>query len=667
MSDWQSFILRRFVPGVARVTAVSDADGLLRDPGVFRAIEERGFSVVQFEDSISFRYDYETRFRARWDAGEAIEMVVVFKPGELEFETLPADVLARAHQLSFTLRDVFPRLSYGVVSQLETVHFEALFRAQTQYASHPLGEELTKDFVLQHVFSIVPSIITRESDLLRMLCQKHYGKVAVPEIPEAYLVSVLSRRGVFQSWPLQLLIRDRAAFLEFLDERWPLFVRETIGGTSTVKEEPEKLKYPGPALLPFQHDDVRVFIDNLFEDGILTPVSWDWNKVLSETWIRVGLIGKREENIDLRFDELGKHLLKSCPDKSASPQEWTAFAYRYAQANLLWKQISQPTREKYQQEFPRIRSFVNEQFSAWLACGYAGLFNYPAVTPLMVHHLPGYMAHRLEKGDAQRIVFILIDGLAIEQWLAIRDELRKHGVAGNIEESAVFAWVPSITPISRQAAFSGKIPRYFAESITQTNRDEIRWRQFWSDRGMISVQVGFVAVPGDVGDVSALDALDLSQLRVLAITLFKVDKIMHGMQLGSAGMIGQVRSWIEEGFLRSLLARLTSSAFEVLISSDHGNVEAVGMGVPQEGVLSDKRGQRCRIYPEEVLRQTSLAENAGSQAWEHTGLPENLHTLLSPYGQAFVQKGARIVCHGGASLEEVVVPFVRLPCQTAPR
>jgi hypothetical protein len=110
------------------------------------------------------------------------------------------------------------------VSLLVTVHFEALFRAQTQYASHPLGEELTKDFVLQHVFSIVPSIITKESDLLRMLCQKHYGKVAVPEILEAYLVLVLSHRGVFQSWPLQLLIRDRAAFLEFLDKRWPVFV-----------------------------------------------------------------------------------------------------------------------------------------------------------------------------------------------------------------------------------------------------------------------------------------------------------------------------------------------------------------------------------------------------------------------------------------------------------
>jgi hypothetical protein len=98
----------------------------------------------------------------------------------------------------------------------------------------------------------------------------------------------------------------------------------------------------------------------------------------------------------------------------------------------------------------------------------------------------------------------------------------------------------------------------------------------------------------------------------------------------------------------------------VLISSDHGNVEAVGMGMPREGVLSDTSGQRCRIYPEGVLRQMSLAENAGSQAWEHTGLPENLHAMLSPYGQAFVHKGARIVCHGGASLEGAHLRFVKI-------
>ena len=80
MSNWRDDIVKRFVPKVARVTAVADPDGLLRDPGVAQAIEANGFSILQFEDSVAFRFDYESRFRSRWDAGEEVELVVVFKP-----------------------------------------------------------------------------------------------------------------------------------------------------------------------------------------------------------------------------------------------------------------------------------------------------------------------------------------------------------------------------------------------------------------------------------------------------------------------------------------------------------------------------------------------------------------------------------------------------------
>jgi hypothetical protein len=660
MNDWRGMILKHFVPGVSRVTAVSDADGLLRDPGVFRAIEGRGFSLLQFEDSISFRFDYETRFRPRWDGGEHVELAVVFKPRECEFETLPADVLVQAQRRSFTLKDIFPKLSYGIVSQLETVHFDALHSAQAQYAANPLGDVLTKDFVLQHVFGIVPSIVTKESDLLWTLFQKHYSKINVPKVLDDHLVSVLRQRSLFASWPLETLVRERTAFWEFLDERWPIFVRRTKGGTLVVKEEPPKLKYPGPEVLPFNHNDVRIFVDNLFEDGILTPVSWDWNEALPETWIRVGLSGERSDNLELRFDELGKHLLKSCPDTNAPPQAWLAFAARYAQANLLWTKIGQTVREKYKTQFPQLRGFVNEQFSAWLATGYAGLFNYPAISPLMVHHLPGYMAHRLAKSDAQRLAFLLIDGLAMDQWLAVKEALRELGFAGAFEERALFAWIPSITPISRQAAYAGKIPRYFAESVTQTDRDESRWRQFWSDRGLTSAEVGFLAVRGDAGDESAGAEIVTNRLRVLGVTLFKVDKIMHGMQLGSTGMIGQVQTWIEQGFLKSLLERLMAEGFEIIVSADHGNIEAVGVGSPKEGVLAEKRGERCRIYLETVLRQNGLATIPGAIGWDHTGLPDDFHSLLAPYGKAFTQDGLVVVCHGGASLEEVVIPFVRI-------
>jgi len=661
MSEWREQIVRRFVPKVARVTAVSDPDGLLRDPGVFQAIQRNGFSIVQFEDSVVFRYDYESRFRSKWDAGGDAELVVVFKPGEREFETLPADVLANAQRLAFTLKDIFPKLSYAVVSHLETLYFDALYRAQQLSHSQSHDDAQTRGFILLHVFGIEPAAIKSIPHLLRMLCQRHYTKASLPPMLDDHLVACLQHNDDFREWDFNTLVRNRAAFWEFLNERWPIFVRQSKGGTLKLHDPAPDLKYKGPALLPFGHDDVRIYIDNLFEDGLLTPVEWDWSQAIEKTWIRVGLLGNKAENTDLRFEELGKHLLEKCPDKAATPQDWLAYAYRYAQANVLWTQISPTARDQFHSQFPELRGFVNQQFFDWLSNHYAGLYNYPASSPLMVHHIPGFIAHQLASDPSRRIAFVLVDGLAIDQWLVLKESLKAGGLAGPIEENALFAWIPTVTPISRQAAFAGKIPRYFADTLLRTDRDEARWRQFWADRGLSPAQIGFVSIPGDTADLPAVEDALSAQTRVLGITLYKVDKIMHGMQLGAVGMAGQVRTWAEEGFPLALLNLLREQGFEVFISADHGNTEAAGIGRPQEGVLSDKRGERCRIYSDPTLRKSCLATFPGTQPWDHAGLPENISTLLSPYGKAFTQDGTTLLCHGGPSLEEVCVPFIRIP------
>ena len=667
MNEWREIILKHFVAGSARITAVSDADGLLRDPGIFLRIKERGFSLVQFEDSVSFRFDYETRFRPRWEAGEPTELVVVFKPVEHDFETLPADVLAQARRLSFTLKDVFPKLSYGVVSQLETVYFDALYRAQEQYAASAFGDALTRDFILQHVFQIVPNLVTKDSDLLKLLCQKHYTKMAVPEALDQHLINVLRQHPFLQGWPLEVLVRERKSFWEFLDERWPVFVRATRGATALVQEERPGLRYAGPNLLPFDHADIRVFVDNLFEDGLLTPIPWNWDDAAPKTWIRVGLIGEGAENAQLRFEELLKQLSSSCPDGNSQPRDWIGFAQRYSQARLLWTKIGAIPRTQDHHRFTAFCQRANEEFITWLNTSFASIFNYPVVTPLMVHHVPGFVANRLTKHREKKIALVMCDGLAIEQWLLIKEGLKKRSFRGSFREDALFAWVPSITPVSRQAAYSGKVPRYFANSIHRTDCDEAGWRQFWADRGFNSAEAGFLSMSGDVGDHEALDEIDLSRIRVLGITVMKVDKIMHGMQLGSIGMANQVQTWVEEGFIQDLFERLVAAGFDIALTADHGNVEALGIGVPREGVLSDTQGQRCRVYPEAVLHGKALREIQGSLNWKHSGLPPEYHVLLAPYGKAFALKGQRIICHGGASLEEVMVPFAYLECHSPQR
>jgi hypothetical protein len=98
----------------------------------------------------------------------------------------------------------------------------------------------------------------------------------------------------------------------------------------------------------------------------------------------------------------------------------------------------------------------------------------------------------------------------------------------------------------------------------------------------------------------------------------------------------------------------------VFISADHGNTEAVGIGNPKEGVLSDKGGERCRIYSDPALTKACITKFPETLKWNHDGLPENLTTLLAPPGKAFVKEDSSLICHGGPSLEEVCVPFLRI-------
>jgi len=56
-----------------------------------------------------------------------------------------------------------------------------------------------------------------------------------------------------------------------LQERWPLFLSR-LSSTNQIREDsPEYgLKYPGPDRLPFDHQNIKVYIDNLFLEGKLT-------------------------------------------------------------------------------------------------------------------------------------------------------------------------------------------------------------------------------------------------------------------------------------------------------------------------------------------------------------------------------------------------------------
>lgn len=663
MSSWRYQILKEFTPKVARLTLVADPDGLLLEEGILEGVRERGFELIPFENHIAFRYAYESKFRSRWDRGEHTDLVVVLRSQSSDLSGLPYDLLQAGRRLSFNLGDIFPNLSYPVVTSLDRGDLDALYEAQKRHAPGQLGDNATKEFVLRHVFEIAPELVKQPSDLLRVLLRRHYRGQRIPTDLDERFIQLLRQNNVFDDWPLETLVSDREAFFAFLQERWPIFLdREAAKGTSGVREDekPYGLSIEGPVELPFDHHDIRVYIDNLFVEGLLHSVSHDHADALSKTWVGIGVRTAPTEDRSRRLGKLIDSLEASIPAEDAKHTDWFHFARGWAETILLANDqaetISAPTDERIK----NLQAQVDAGFAAWLFKRYAGLVNLPPVPPVMLHHLPRFLARQMGEDRKFKIALIVVDGLAMDQWLVVRDALASRQPGFRFREQAVFAWIPSLTSLSRQATFAGKAPIFFPNSIQTTDREPALWAQFWADQGFAPNEVVYIKGLGDGNLETVSEALSHPRARVAGLVVDKVDKIMHGMEMGTAGMHNQVCQWAKQPYLNTLLDLLLDRGFRVYLTSDHGNLEAEGCGRPSEGAVADLRGERVRIYPDAALRRKVKERFPAALEWGTVGLPEDYLALLAPARQAFVQEKQRTVSHGGVSVEELIVPLIQI-------
>jgi hypothetical protein len=484
-------------------------------------------------------------------------------------------------------------------------------------------------------------------------------------------IQILQQNKQFSEWPAELIVPDRDAFLEFLQERWPLFldyILEYTDDSACQRKEVYGLKYPGPAYLPFDHDDIRIYIDNYFLENLLQPVTHPKAdlllKKLSPPKITVGLLIDPEKDNRKRLQSLLESLNQSFPPINCTHHDWCIFAYRLAQLYAgLYELESTPDFEK---SLSTIQAETDTALHQWLAQKYSSLYNHPPSPPVMVHHIPRYITRSLDTKNNSKICLIVMDGMAIDQWLVLRDVLSKQNPSLKFKETAAFAWIPTITSVSRQALFSGKIPLYFTSNIISTDNDSKLWSQFWEEQGIHSTEIFYKKGLHELSSLESIkESLSDPKIRVVGLVVDTIDKIMHGMQLGTRGMHNQVHQWATQGMLIELLNLLLDKEFFIYITSDHGNIEAQGVGSPSESNIADLRGERVRIYNDDNSRANIKTKFPGSIDWPSIGLPDNYLPLLAPPRKAFVTVGDRIVSHGGISIEELIVPFIEIERRTS--
>lgn len=660
MSAWVDRIQREFTVDLSRLWIAADPDGVLLDERLLAGLRDRGFDLMRFEDSVAFRAEYEARYRAAWDRdddGPAKALILQLRG--TNSGDLPWDYLKRARRVNLTLADLFPKLSYSVIRQIDPEHHEALFAAQARYATQPLGESATKEFVLTHIFKLGPHLISRSEDLWRELLRLHYRDTVLPPVLADYVAQVLSDIPSFKPIPLRLLFASKSTLLRVVQDAWYCYLEER-GVTGTRTGEALQPELAGKVKIPFEHPDVRHVVDSMFLEGLLHPLSVSGPLPAIPDWAKVGIV---RDPLALRnlVDQGIANLQQALPDMESSFRDWMNMARKLGELLARFHTLDSARAQGLEAAMAQLHAAADESLQQWIRNYYVDLPSLPvAKAPVMVHHIPRYLSIRRTSGE-DRIALLVFDGLAIDQWALIRDALAKRAPKIAFDEGVCFAWAPTLTSVSRQAIFSGMRPREFAESIESTGAEPSQWSRFWQDQGLHANEILYrrgVQRNEHLEQVAA--ALDSPTVKVVGMVIDTVDEIVHGAVLGKRGVATQIASWVDSGFVEQLLNQLLGKGFHVYLTADHGNVDAVGQGRPKQGVAAELRGERVRTYRNEALAAESAANASNMYRLDIAGLPANFFALFASGRTAFMLQGSQAVVHGGISVEELLVPFVKV-------
>ncbi|MCM8899926.1 BREX-3 system phosphatase PglZ [Caldicoprobacter algeriensis] len=287
---------------------------------------------------------------------------------------------------------------------------------------------------------------------------------------------------------------------------------------------------------------------------------------------------------------------------------------------------------------------INGLFKVWMLANYGLLSASTSVEgPVMVHKINDYMLSK-----SQRIALIVIDGMSLENWLTILASC--PDLEYDIETVCCFAMIPTVTTVSRQSIFSGKLPISHSDAFSLKD-EEKQWIEYWVTNGYRESDVYFGR------DIE----VDLPHnIKVVGIIVNFIDDLMHGQMQGQKGMYWGVAHWAGSGELKKLIGNFINRGFDVYIASDHGNVEAIGQGRPKnDGVLTEMTSLRARVYQDFAITG-EVEEKFKVFTYPGTYMPKGYRYLICDRDTAFGIKGQSYVCHGGMSIEEVIVPFARI-------
>lgn len=331
---------------------------------------------------------------------------------------------------------------------------------------------------------------------------------------------------------------------------------------------------------------------------------------------------------------------------------------------------------------------ANSNFCSFVVDHYEDWLNDPsAERPLMSHQLMKKKVFPHLRSD-KPLFFILVDNLRLDQWKVIQPLVEEMFTVE--EDDTYFAILPTATSYARNAIFSGMMPSEMEkfhpnlwvgddEDEGKNMHEEEFLQRNMQKNGVGANKMSYTKVITAQHGRELLDRFNNLKKNSLNVVVFNfVDALSHArtdsqmmreLAPDESAYRSLTKSWFLHSALYELLKKIADTGSEVILTTDHGTVKVKNPVkiVGDKSVNSNlryKAGKNlgfeegkeimvCRKPERLFLPKANL-----STAYVFTlhdnffAYPNNFNYYANFYRDTFQ--------HGGISLEEIIVPVIKL-------
>jgi DNA-binding response OmpR family regulator len=366
--------------------------------------------------------------------------------------------------------------------------------------------------------------------------------------------------------------------------------------------------------------------------------------------------------------------------------DWRGWISRYAEMVEWDIELAQAREQNLYESLQALYPDLRREFATFMRQAYpAWLRNLEGDRPaLSIDVVSEFLLPVLEHSRAA--LFIVIDCLRLDQWQVLQPLLAPHF---DVETSHHFAILPTATPYSRNALFSGLFPGEIAARFPDWWGEREDESLNAHERALLEAQLRELQVSVPVRYEKISSAADSAELErrigsaiahdgVSAFVFNFVDLLTHGRS--ESAILYEVardeialrqltRQWFERSVLFTLLKEAARRGVPALVTSDHGSIHCqtpatVFAKRDATANLRYKFGEDLRA---ERSEQALLFPNSDDLRLPRRGLgassllavgdtffvyPTKLREYQTRYRGSFL--------HGGVTPEEVILPVALL-------